>query len=184
MIVLVVVAIITIAAVPDGDSEAKEEGRHACMRFEADISYARSLSIARPDDPAILKLDGDNNRYWLARASLPDTPITHPQTGEPYLVQYGPGGNQGFTHVQMLACDFGGDGVLGFDAFGGTDQQTDAILQLSSAGANYEIAVAPVTADVTSTQGLKTTLGEGMQFVGGGESGAGGGGAGGGGCME
>lgn len=166
MIVVVIAAILMVAALPDADSAAKEEGDHAAKRFEADVYYARSLCIARPDDPVVLKLDGLYNRYWMAKASSPDTPITHPQTGDPYVVQFGPGGDRGLNQVRMVACDFDGDLVLGFDSQGSTDQDTPAILQLTSGGADYEVAVDPVATNVTISHAFSLLSAGGTTFLG------------------
>lgn len=111
LIVAVVLAIVTILALPDSDAAAKEQGRQAARRLESDISYARSLSIAQPVDPAILKISPDDNRYWIARSSSPDTPIAHPITGNSFCVQFGPNGTPGFEYVAIAAADLGGDNV-------------------------------------------------------------------------
>ncbi len=161
MTVVVIVAIITVAALPDAGAAAKEEGRHAAEMFEGDVSYARSLSIAQPGDPVIIKVDVDNNRYWLARQITPDTPIAHPRTGLPYLRSFGSVGDAGLQHVAILGQDFDGDAILGFDAMGGLDQDAEAILQFTASGASYEISVAPVTANATTRAELTTNLAEG-----------------------
>jgi len=143
MIVITVVAILTLAAVTSNDSIESQQGDAATKLFKADVSFTKSLSIARPDDPAIIKVDPENNRYWIARESDPDTPITHPRTKKPYIVRFGPGGIPGFDRVRMALSDFGGDGVLKFDGFGGTDQDTEAHFRVVAGETGFEVAVAP-----------------------------------------
>ncbi len=149
-IVAVIVAIMLVVALPDEESTVSEQGRYFTQRFEGDVSYARSLTIAMPDDPIVIKVDGANNRYWLARASDPDTPIMHPWTGEPYLVQCGPDGPEGLESVSIVGIDFGGDDTLSFDALGSTDQVTPAVIQVASGDARYETSVAVAAAGVTT----------------------------------
>ncbi|MBN2560686.1 MAG: prepilin-type N-terminal cleavage/methylation domain-containing protein [Phycisphaerae bacterium] len=162
IVVVVVAAILALMAMPDSDTAAKEQGGRVATTFEADVHYARSLSIARPDDPVVIKVDGDGNRYWLAKAASPDTPIAHPRTGLPFLRQFGPDGDPGMEQVQLVACDLGGDAVLGFDSLGGLDQQTPAILQLTSAGADYEVVVAPIATRTVTTKKFSVVLPSGF----------------------
>ncbi len=153
MIVVVIFAILAVAALPDGETAAKEQGRQALLRFAGDVAYARGLSIAIPDDPMVIKVDAANNRYWLAKASAVDVPIVHPQSGDAFIRQFGPGGDPGFDRVEIIGQEFGGDAVLSFDAFGGTDQASAALLQVASGGTSYEAAVDPVASETTIAKG-------------------------------
>jgi prepilin-type N-terminal cleavage/methylation domain-containing protein len=164
MIVIVVAAILTLVALSGSDAGAQQQGELAGERFAADVVYARSLCIARPDDPVIVKVDAAANRYWVARAATPDTPITHPQTKQAYMVSFGTTGNSGLDRVQIVATDLGGDAVLGFDASGSTDQQTPAILHLNSAGQNYEIAVQPAAVATSTMKEFSVQLAGDLEF--------------------
>jgi prepilin-type N-terminal cleavage/methylation domain-containing protein len=152
MIVIVILAILTIAALPDRESTIQEEGRRATVVFEADVDYARSLSIARPDFPIGIKVAIGNNKYWLAPVATPDTPIAHPRSGQPYVRQFGAAGPDGLKNVQITALDLGGDDMLKFDSLGGTDQQTSALVQFEAGMAAYETKVSPAAANVTTTK--------------------------------
>ena len=146
-VVATVIGIFLIMAIPDEDGAAKEQGRQFCLKFEADAAYARSMTIAQPGDPVIIKVDGANNRYWLARASAPDVPIMHPWKGQAYVVQCGPDGDGGLEHVAIVAVNFDGDEILGFDTMGSTDQEGAAMVQVSAGGAAFEVSVLPVQAN-------------------------------------
>jgi prepilin-type N-terminal cleavage/methylation domain-containing protein len=152
MIVIVILAILTIAALPDRESTIQAEGERAALMFEADVDYARSRSIARPDSPIGIKVAIGNNKYWLAPVVTPDTPIAHPQTGQPYVRQFGAAGPDGLKNVQITALDLGGDDILKFDALGGTDQQIPALVQFEAGLAAYETKVSPAAANVTTTK--------------------------------
>ena len=152
--IVTIVAIIFAVTLPSTGVKENEEGNLAGQNFEVDVSYARSYSIAHPEDPVLIKMDQANNQYWLAKQSAPDTPIAHPQTGAPYLIKYGTGGRVGFEHVQITAYDFGGDTSVKFDSTGGLDQSTTAILQLTSANSKYEVDVSPAAAQATVQKGF------------------------------
>jgi len=152
MIVIVILAILTIAALPGRESTIQAEGERATVVFEADVDYARSRSIARPDSPIGIKVAVSNNKYWLAPVATPDTPIAHPRTGQPYVRQFGATGPDGLKNVQITAIDLGGDDILKFDALGGTDQQTSAVVQFEAGSAAYETKVSPAAGNVTTAR--------------------------------
>jgi len=172
--VVVVAAILAVFAFSDADVAADEEGEGAGRTFEGDVQFARGQSLARPDDPTVIKIDPENNKYWLARQSAPDTPILHPQKKTPYVVTFGPAGPSGYKHVKMVAHDFGGDDMIIFDGLGNIDQDGPAVLQLASGGAEYEVAVSPASASCTINGGFTMNL---IGVTSGGQSAGGGGGA-------
>lgn len=158
MIVLVILGILAALALPDDDARAALEARLAAERLEGDIAFVRSHNIARPDDPLVIAFDVALNRYWVAAQSAPDTPATHPITGQPYLVQLGSGGDPGSSNVSLVGVDLAGDGLLGFDTTGSTDQDTTALIQFSSGGADYELSVEPVAAKTDTVESFSKIL--------------------------
>ena len=150
MIVFVILAILAIAVVPDAESTKQAQAQRAADMFEADVDYARSLSIARPDAPVGIKVAVPDNKYWLAVVSMPDTPILHPQTGRPYVRQFGPTGPDGLQDVQITSVDVGADNILVFTATGGTDQQTAASIQFEAGMVAYQTQVSPAGNKVTT----------------------------------
>lgn len=157
--VVAVVAIIFAVTLPSTGVKENEEGNLAGQNFETDVSFARSYSIAHPEDPLLIKVDQTNNKYWLATQSTPDTPISHPQTGAAYVIQYGTGGIKGFEQVRIAAFDFGGDNVVKFDSTGGLDQASAAVLQLTSSNSKYEVDVSTAAAQASVQKGFVTNLG-------------------------
>ncbi len=143
LIVVVVVGIVTAVAWPDSEAGLREQARLAAQRFENDVEYAKSLSLRDPADPAAIKIEPDNNRYLISKKSAPNTPVTHPVTKKPYIVQYGPGGTPGLDQVKIDGAELGGDAVVVLESTGNLDQSTSAVLQLSAAGAEAEVIVAP-----------------------------------------
>ncbi len=158
MIVIVIVGILTALSIPDANARAEIQGRRAAETLEGDLAYARSLSIARPDDPVVIRFDVANNKYWLARRSTPGTPLSHPTRSTSYVVQFGPNGNPGLTEVSLVAVDLDGDEILEFDALGGIDQDTAAIIQFATSASQHEVAVEPVAAKSTLSASFSKDL--------------------------
>jgi len=163
LIVVVVLGILMLAALPDANTAAQQQADAAARMIEADVAYARSLAVARPDQRVLLVVDGPNNRYYL-QTKTPGadddtaTTLVHPGTGRPYVVQFGPAGSPAVRGVRLYAEDLGGDSVLVFDPSGGTDQDDAAILQLAAGNARREIQISPQAGKVTTSNQLTTTL--------------------------
>lgn len=159
MIVVVVAAILTVVAISDSQSALSAQGERAAEQVAADISFARTLAISDPDstNPVIIKVDVDNNKYWVARKQTKDTPVAHPKTGKPYVVTFGEDGDPGFEHVDIVGTDFDGDVILEFDSFGGTTQDAAGIVQLTAGDVEYEVSVATTAADAEIGEGFTKT---------------------------
>lgn len=158
MMVVVVAGILFAAGVNNSSDTANAQADRFSLQFDGDVKYATSLSIAEPADPTVLKVDPTNNRYWLAKASAPDTPITHPRTKKPYVVQAGPTGGSSLDRIQIYAASFGSDLMLKFDAFGGTDQPDIARLQFKAGTNNRELAISPIKATTQTYQAFATGM--------------------------
>src|SRR5262245_60914413 len=158
LVVVVILAIITVGVMPDNRAKLAQETELAADKFESDVAYARSLAIADPADPAIIKMDMNNNRYWIAKSSDPATPITHPLTKQPYIVSFGSTGPSATTHVQLSANDFGTDQMIQFDGTGSIDQQSGATVQLSAGSAQCQVDILPTAADCTVAQKFTKNL--------------------------
>ena len=170
MIVIVVAAILTMVAITETESAAGTQAQLAAEQFAADVAYARSLAISDPDstNPVIIKVDTDSNSYWIARKTTEDTPILHPETGEPYVISFGDGA---FDRVTIIGSDFDGSSILEFDSFGGTTQSDDGVLQMKAGDARIEVTIATSAADAVITEGFTkslTSLETGTTPVGGG----------------
>ena len=115
LIVISLMAIIALAILPNATADGTIRLVSAVNMLVADIEYAQSLSLDDPSDPALLSIDEGNNRYWLARASDPATPIQHP-SGDPYLISYGTDGDATFPGIFVDLT--GEDKDVAFDQFG------------------------------------------------------------------
>jgi len=111
--------------------------------FHSMVEYAQSASITRSDVGYLVKVDSDAEKFWLATAAAPNTPITHPVTRKPFVVQLGNGSPQGLTAIQITGYDLGGDNVVRFDGTGAMDQDTPATIEFGIGSERYEIEVDP-----------------------------------------
>jgi len=135
----------------------------AARSFAADLVYARTEAIARPDLGCVIKINPTNHSYWIARPSTPDTPLTNSVTKKAYLVQLGSAAGSRYSDATMGSYSFGGDAVLSFDAFGALDQSSDATIAFTAGGETYTVTVSAATGIATVA---RTTVG--VQVGGGG----------------
>lgn len=168
MMVVVIAVIVAVGAWPDRGSDLAQQVKIASNQLDADVSYARSLTIAQPDDPAAIKFDTPNDKYWIARGSAEDTPVTHPRTKKPYVVQLGKTGRSQTRDVSIEGLDVGGDSKLSFDSTGSTRETDTSLVQLSAGGVDAEVAVAPAGAKVTVSSTLTKVLTSTVDTLGGG----------------
>lgn len=143
------------------------EAEAAARTFAGDMFYAESEAIARPDLGCIVKVDTAGKRYWLARPTTPDTPITNPVTNMPYLVNFGSGAAGRLTDVGFGSISLGGDSVVAFDGLGAPDQSSDATVEFSAGGETYHVRIAATTGIVTVARGTAMAVTQGGPVSGG-----------------
>lgn len=129
LIVVVLMAVIAAAVLPNASADGAIRLVSAVNMLAADIEYAQSLSLDDPSDPALLRIDEANERYWLARASDPATPIDHP-SGDPYVIRYGSDGDATFPGITVDLTDEKND--VAFDQFGRLASPGDRTFTLTS----------------------------------------------------
>lgn len=147
-IVMVIAAIVTVSSLPDSTTDAANEADSAAERLQADIGFARSYSIAKPDDKVMIQADPPSNSYWIAREASPPVPITHPQTGKPYKVVFGSAAGSEFKNVTIATGAFGADNTLRFDSTGSVVGDVVKTLDLKAGKYSYTVSVDPVNASL------------------------------------
>ena len=158
MIVTVVAAILVISALPDPESSTRRSSLEFMYKFEADISYAKSLSIARPDEPLVIKVDTAADAYWLAKLSAPDTPILHPRTKKPYVVTAGSSNRSNYPGVDIVAVDSGGTNTLVFNSTGGIDVDSASYLQVTAGQSNLQLEISNASGGTDMTDGHTVSI--------------------------
>ncbi len=153
MIVLVLLTIAVVLTIPMFSQTDITKLRGAARLLQADLGFAQIESVSHGDDPRMMVFDTGNNRYHIAAASDPATPIINPTGGAPYVVQFGIGRAEGMDGVTISSLSVGGDDQLQFGIYGEPDQATPATITLSFSGMSVTITVDPDTGD-TSVSGI------------------------------
>ena len=131
LIVVLLLGVVVGLALPSMGDSRMLRLREAARLLAADLEFAENESIAHGDDLRLVKFDTSNNRYWVASAAAPDTPVTDPSNRQPFLTAFGSGRASGLAGVTIQSVSTGGDAILTFDAYGCPDQATDATVQLA-----------------------------------------------------
>jgi type II secretory pathway pseudopilin PulG len=149
LIVITLLAIVGGLALPMIGNTKSLKVQEAAKMLAADIELAQNESIAHADDLRLIKFDTTNNKYWVAAASTPNTPITDIVRNDTFLVQFGTGRASGIDGVTIQSISLGGDSELHFDAYGGPDQTSNATIILANGSATMTVQVAAGSGEVT-----------------------------------
>lgn len=115
--------------------------------LEADLGYARSLSIASPADPVMVRVAADGSGYHVAKASDPDTVLQGPNG--PMRVRFGQGRADVAAGVTIASS---GTRDLRFGPFGGVmDPVPTLTLSLPDGAERAVMVLDPFTGDPTVT---------------------------------
>lgn len=158
-IAVVVVAILTVSALPNREADDQAKLDSAANRLESDIEYARSVSVASPSDPAVLKVSQTENRYWISKYSAPDTPITNPSTRKPYVVQLGRGGDASMRNVSISADNLGDQRMLIFNSNGSIKADGNLGVEFQLGTKKTSLKVAPNSASTQIVNGDLASIG-------------------------
>ena len=148
MISLAVVAILAVVVIPALAPEDAIKLVSASHMLASDLEYAQSASLADPTDPIVVVFDDAAPRYWLAHASDPDTPIAHPSSGSPYIVEMGVETAQQLGGVAIEPFNVA-DRTIVYDAFGRLDQLDNAFVRVSNATGEIFVAISSSTGSVS-----------------------------------
>lgn len=154
MIVVMVLAIVSVLALPSVSSNEPIRLLSAGTILASDLEFAQSESLRFPNDLTVVRIDPVGNRYWLARASDTEVPIAQPElaptaTGAPpYEVRWGVGENRFLAGVR-IEMDGGGPGTIQFDEFGRLSQTADARIRLMNGSGQLFVSVSATTGTVS-----------------------------------
>jgi len=130
MITIAVMAIVAAAVLPSVASGNQVNVTGAAYLLASDLEYAQSISLAEPDEPALVRFDVDAGAYWIARAGSPDTPILRANGRDPYRVEFGRGDAAAASDV-AIALTGAVDDAVAFDGFGRLATPDDAVVTLT-----------------------------------------------------
>lgn len=147
LIALLIVVIMAGMAIDMFGGSRHERVDAGVSLLEADMGYARSLAIARPSDPVMVRLAADGSGYHVARASAPDTALTGPNG--PLRVRFGQGRAETAAGLSIAS---NGSRDLRFGPFGGVMDPVPTLTVTETAGGQRAIVVLdPFTGDATVT---------------------------------
>ncbi len=146
LITVALMALLIGVALPVFNTGARAQLLAAASLLASDVEYAQSLALSAPDDPALVRLDAANDRYWVALLSSPETPVDLPSGDGPYLVQFGAG-----DALHLAGVTIGDDApeAVAFDGFGRLQTMTDASVALTSPAGERRVLVSATTGVVT-----------------------------------
>lgn len=121
LVAITVLAVIFAIAAPMMSDDTSLRMRATSGILMSDIEYAQVSSISFPNDPIAIRFNPADAQYWLADADTPDTPMTRPDTGEPYLVTLGEGRASSALGL-TLAVENMTDNTITFNEQGGLTQ--------------------------------------------------------------
>lgn len=153
LVTLTLIAIVAGLVIPMIGDNDRLRLMAAASVMTSDIELAQVMTIADPDQPVIVRFDPDNNRYWLALADTPDTPIPREDTGADYLVVLGQGRAGSATGVTFTVSGMTAD-TLVFGAQGGlTDFTATPAITLASGDDTIELSITASTGTIVQTDG-------------------------------
>jgi prepilin-type N-terminal cleavage/methylation domain-containing protein len=153
MVVVTLMAIVASAVLPMAMKDTTLRLTAAALVLRSDIELAQVMSISYPSDPVIVVFDLDNEKYWLAFAESPETPLPRSDTGEPYEVVLGEGRASSALGVHVSIENLADDSIA-FDAQGAlVDFTTTPMITLSLDGEWITLTISPMTGTINETSG-------------------------------
>ncbi|MFG0256339.1 MAG: Tfp pilus assembly protein FimT/FimU [Phycisphaerales bacterium JB043] len=132
LVTIAVMLVIAALALPAMSSGTQINISGASSMLASDLEYTQSLSLANPQNPALIKFDPANDTYWIAFASDPDAPIVRPGTdSEPYSIVFGQGLATAFAGITIDTSDITADSIA-FDSYGRPFDPLDNSITLTS----------------------------------------------------
>ena len=150
-IVVLVIGLISVVAIPAMVSARTAPGlRAAANMLAADIEYCQSACINTPQALQVVQFDTTNNKYWVALASSPNTPSTHPADGLPYSNDFQTGRSAALNGVSISGAVLNGGTTLAFDAYGRPQTGgVNAVITLSATNGTVTVTVDGATGDIS-----------------------------------
>ena len=158
LLVVLILAISAMMVVPMVGGRESVVIAGATRKIVADLQYAQSYAIATRQSIYIRFQADQYQLCMLSGGAL--SMMTHPVDKDPFVVQFGPGGETNLQRVSLPAASIAGRTVLGFDSLGapfafdeGTQTRSNlnavATIQINSGSTTQFINIEPYTGEVT-----------------------------------
>ena len=146
-ITLALIGIVLLAVVPTLRPEEHVKLIASSSILASDLEYAQSATLSNPADPTVVRFEPDAARYWLALQSDPETPITRPNSTDPYDVTFGQGDKDDLWGLTVTLADIVDDTIT-FDAFGRVAAPDDPQITLSGEAGDVRVRIRASTGSV------------------------------------
>ena len=144
-----VIAIVAVTIIPLMSDDTNVRLSAAASILESDIEFLQVLNMSDPQNPMVLRMDFDQQAWWIAPAADPDRPILRPD-GSHYVVAPGHARALSAAGVTFDAVDLDAGTDLRFSAMGGlTDPTLAPVIELHAGGKIIGLQIAPHTGRVT-----------------------------------
>jgi prepilin-type N-terminal cleavage/methylation domain-containing protein len=150
-IVTLIIGIAAAIAVPSLTGRSNVRLAQAANVIAADIDFCQNDCVAHPNALRVFVIDVTNNDYYIALASSPTTPISHPMDGNPYKNDFKTGRNVQLYGVRLLPMANGNSATLTFDAYGNNTVATSSAILLTDGVTMFTVTMAGNTGDTTIT---------------------------------
>lgn len=152
LVVLTIVVAVAAMAAPMFSDDSRLRVMAASSVLASDIELAQVMTISYPQTPVVVRFDPANNRYWLAYASDPVTPLPREDTGEPYEVALGTGRARAAAGVSMSVDGLPSD-TLAFAAHGGlTDFTVAPLIRFTHGDCGIQLAISANTGSIVESE--------------------------------
>jgi Tfp pilus assembly protein FimT len=146
VVLVIVISIVAMIVIPAGGVSGSSRLGAAANILAADLEYAQSSCIANPAQPVALTFNVAQNKYSLAPANSPGTPILHPaDSSQLYVNDFATGRYAPLNGVRIVSVNGQTSGSITFDAYGRP-------LGCNAAGITYSVGTVTVVLSYDSTQ--------------------------------
>jgi prepilin-type N-terminal cleavage/methylation domain-containing protein len=153
LVTVAILAIVAAATLPALSDDTRLRLMAASALVSSDIELAQTMTIARPQEAAVIRFDAEANTYWIALVADPETPIIREESGEPYQVTIGVGRASSADGVNMALIDLSAD-ALEFNSQGGLANFTSTpTIELRLGTQRIRLTVSPTTGSITESFG-------------------------------
>jgi prepilin-type N-terminal cleavage/methylation domain-containing protein len=139
LIVMVIIAIVSLTAVPMMSSASSIQIRSASSMIAADLEYAKSMAISRGQSYSVVF---DQNAESYRIDDQDGNVIQHPvKKGFDYIVDFG--SDSRLNRIDMTGASFNGSPSVEFDSMGSPD--SGGTVSLQAGDTTVTITVEPIT---------------------------------------
>jgi hypothetical protein len=152
---VLIVGVIGMIVVPTVIATSAAPGlRTATNMIASDVEYVESACISMPQAMRVLRIDTATNKYWVAEVGTPNTAVTSPADGQPYMNDFATGRSQRLRGVTIQSVTGAGNGTsltIAFDSYGVPKTSgTSVVITLAAAnGSTMTVTIDGTTGEVS-----------------------------------